>query len=104
MMKTTPSISAALSPEEPLASEIPEVRHLPEDREYEFDPVDHTVFSFSTLQDDSEYLGVGATTVEDVIGLNFLDSFRSHVPDNNEEYPQYGPGGEYFALETEFDA
>ncbi len=103
IMKIATHLSAAPSPEELPASEMPELHHLPNDGEDEFCPVVHAAFSISTLQEDSEYLGVGATTVEDVIGLNFLDSFRSQIQDNYEEYSRYGPGCEYFTLELEFD-
>lgn len=40
--------------------------------------------------ENNGHLGVGAATVPDVAGLEFLDSCRRRIPDIHEEFPPHG--------------
>lgn len=45
--------------------------------------------------DDNEHIGVGAVMVQDVAGMEFLDSGRRRIPDIHDGFPPHGMAYEY---------
>lgn len=103
MKKTSEFDPAELASAQLRMIKMPDAVLYPEERADESFPVDHDGISIHALQDDSEFLGVGATMVEDVVGLDFMDCFRSPITDHLEDDPQSGLSYEYFALGLDFD-
>ena len=48
--------------------------------------------------EDFDLLGIGAVTVDDIAGLEFIDRFRRQMPEIPEAYAFHGRNEEYFSL------
>lgn len=45
--------------------------------------------------DDNEHIGVGTVMVQDIVGMEFLDSCRRRIPEIHNEFPPHGVAYEY---------
>jgi hypothetical protein len=51
--------------------------------------------------DEHDHMGVGAAMVQDLAGMEFLDSYRRRIPEIHEEFPPHGLTYDESAEETE---
>jgi len=43
-----------------------------------------------TYGTDHDHFGVGAAMIADLVGMEFLDSYRRRIPEIHEEFPPHG--------------